>query len=812
MKNWFSKLLAETTEEGRNVFRIVITMMGGMIPALPLVLYLALQSGAWQLYVVLGTLIGWVILLVFSVALARQNRANLAMALIIGGLCVLLPGLSALIAGLGLILSITEVLAILILVGQTLSGSRAARALTAGIVSAVFTLLMDLFAAWERVSHPLLQNSAPFIAIAVVLALGAYVIRQFREFSLRTKLVIAFTGLAIISVAAVTFITDRVVRVELTQRVGGELKTSTVTQAQLVSGLMTQQLEVLKSFALSKVVQDNVEAASNAYTGDVAAIQTQLDALDQQWRAADAADNNNAPLVATVLNSEVASELREFRDTFPKHVEVFVTDKYGANFASTNRTSDYYQADEDWWQAAYNNGQGALYIGQPEFDESAQTLAVIIAVPLYGHGTQEVIGILRTTYLLDDIVGILAQFGTRGGADLLLPDGQILREEGDIIPLDEVTLARLKENAATDTDYEQFVYDEALSLVSQSPVVSPDPDAGAAINNLGWVMILDEDPAVVLAPVDTATRAALLTSLVVLAFAVVVALFLGYQFTNPLNRLTETATRFGKGDLTARAEITSKDEIGSLATTFNNMSAQLKNTLEGLEQRVEARTKDLATVAEVGTATATILETDRLLQEVVDLTKERFNLYHSHIYLLDEEGENLVLASGAGEAGRQMVAEGRSIPLNREQSLVARSARERKGVTVNDVTQAPDFLPNPLLPNTRSELAVPMIVGGNVIGVFDVQSDVVGRFTDSDINIQTTMAAQVATSIQNVRSFEQSKAQADYETLVNTIGQKIQRATSVEDTLQVAIREIGTALGASRVKATLGGRPNGSSN
>ena len=812
MKNWFSKLLAETTEEGRNVFRIVITMMGGMIPALPLVLYLALQSGAWQLYVVLGTLIGWVILLVFSVALARQNRANLAMALIIGGLCVLLPGLSALIAGLGLILSITEVLAILILVGQTLSGSRAARALTAGIVSAVFTLLMDLFAAWERVSHPLLQNSAPFIAIAVVLALGAYVIRQFREFSLRTKLVIAFTGLAIISVAAVTFITDRVVRVELTQRVGGELKTSTVTQAQLVSGLMTQQLEVLKSFALSKVVQDNVEAASNAYTGDVAAIQTQLDALDQQWRAADAADNNNAPLVATVLNSEVASELREFRDTFPKHVEVFVTDKYGANFASTNRTSDYYQADEDWWQAAYNNGQGALYIGQPEFDESAQTLAVIIAVPLYGHGTQEVIGILRTTYLLDDIVGILAQFGTRGGADLLLPDGQILREEGDIIPLDEVTLARLKENAATDTDYEQFVYDEALSLVSQSPVVSPDPDAGAAINNLSWVMILDEDPAVVLAPVDTATRAALLTSLVVLAFAVVVALFLGYQFTNPLNRLTETATRFGKGDLTARAEITSKDEIGSLATTFNNMSAQLKNTLEGLEQRVEARTKDLATVAEVGTATATILETDRLLQEVVDLTKERFNLYHSHIYLLDEEGENLVLASGAGEAGRQMVAEGRSIPLNREQSLVARSARERKGVTVNDVTQAPDFLPNPLLPNTRSELAVPMIVGGNVIGVFDVQSDVVGRFTDSDINIQTTMAAQVATSIQNVRSFEQSKAQADYETLVNTIGQKIQRATSVEDTLQVAIREIGTALGASRVKATLGGRPNGSSN
>jgi GAF domain-containing protein len=210
-------------------------------------------------------------------------------------------------------------------------------------------------------------------------------------------------------------------------------------------------------------------------------------------------------------------------------------------------------------------------------------------------------------------------------------------------------------------------------------------------------------------------------------------------------------------------------------------------------------------VAEVGTATATILESKRLLQEVVDLTKERFNLYHSHIYLLNEKGENLVLTAGAGEPGRIMAAEGRSIPLDREQSLVARAARERKGVIVNDVTQAPDFLPNPLLPDTRSELAVPMIVGGNVIGVFDVQSDQVRRFTESDVNIQTTLAAQVATSIQNVRSFEQSKSQADLESLVNAIGQKIQRASTVEETLQTAIRELGTALGAPRVRASIDG-------
>jgi putative methionine-R-sulfoxide reductase with GAF domain len=230
---------------------------------------------------------------------------------------------------------------------------------------------------------------------------------------------------------------------------------------------------------------------------------------------------------------------------------------------------------------------------------------------------------------------------------------------------------------------------------------------------------------------------------------------------------------------------------------------ELQELSTSLEQRVAERTRDLEIVAEVSTATATILRTDQLLQEAVDLTKERFKLYHSHIYLLDPAGENLVLAAGAGEPGRQMVAVGHSIAVNREHSLVARAARERKGVIVNDVTQAPDFLPNPRLPNTRSELAVPMVVGSSLIGVFDVQSDQLGRFADSDINVQTTLAAQVAASVQNVRSFEQSKAQADLESLVNTIGQKIQRAASVEDTLQTAIREIGLALGASRVSAAI---------
>ena len=99
-----------------------------------------------------------------------------------------------------------------------------------------------------------------------------------------------------------------------------------------------------------------------------------------------------------------------------------------------------------------------------------------------------------------------------------------------------------------------------------------------------------------------------------------------------------------------------------------------------------------------------------------------------------------------------------------------------------------------------------MIVGDELLGVLDVQADHVDAFTEEDANIQMTLASQISTAYQSALAYEQSKAQADLESLVNTIGQKIQRTTTVEDTLQTAIREIGLALGASRVSANISQR------
>ncbi len=176
---------------------------------------------------------------------------------------------------------------------------------------------------------------------------------------------------------------------------------------------------------------------------------------------------------------------------------------------------------------------------------------------------------------------------------------------------------------------------------------------------------------------------------------------------------------------------------------------------------VARRAAELETVAQVGTIAATILEPEALLQQVVDLTKERFDLYHAHLYLLNESKTDLILTNGAGEIGAAMVAEGRQIALSQKQSLVARAARTRKGVIINDVQVEPGFLPHPLLPETHAELAVPLAAGNEVQGVLDVQADRVNRFTAEDIHIFTTLASQIAVALQNARRYEEAQRSLD---------------------------------------------------
>ena len=182
---------------------------------------------------------------------------------------------------------------------------------------------------------------------------------------------------------------------------------------------------------------------------------------------------------------------------------------------------------------------------------------------------------------------------------------------------------------------------------------------------------------------------------------------------------------------------------------------------KAIDEMLVKRAQQLAIVTDVSAAISANLEQEQLLQSVVDLSKDRFELYHAHIYLLNEAGDTLFLKVGAGEVGRQMVLEGWRIFFHQERSLVARAARERIGVIANDVRRDTGFLPHPLLPNTRAEMAVPIIISDSLFGVLDVQANDVNHFTEEDVRVMTTLAAQIAVAVQNARLFSEHKQVED---------------------------------------------------
>ena len=218
-----------------------------------------------------------------------------------------------------------------------------------------------------------------------------------------------------------------------------------------------------------------------------------------------------------------------------------------------------------------------------------------------------------------------------------------------------------------------------------------------------------------------------------------------------------------RGETVGRLAVANLENIPSeaaeLAAAIAERASIHLETLR-LSNELQRRAAELQTVAHVGTTVSTVLDPDELLQSVVDLARERFDLYHAHIYLVDEAWQTLLLAAGAGDVGRQMMADGWSIPLDHESSLVAAAARIRKYIIANDVVHDKDskFLSNRLLPDTRSEMALPMIVGDKVLGVFDVQSNVANYFTEEDVKIYATLASQVAVALQNARLYVEQSA------------------------------------------------------
>lgn len=193
------------------------------------------------------------------------------------------------------------------------------------------------------------------------------------------------------------------------------------------------------------------------------------------------------------------------------------------------------------------------------------------------------------------------------------------------------------------------------------------------------------------------------------------------------------------------------------AAALEEINAKLRASEESLEHRVQERTRDLQVAADVSLQITTVLDRATLLADVAERTASAFGLYHVSIFLHDEKTGILKLHQGVGEVGARMIEMGKQFTLE-DAGLVPQAARTRTPASASDTNLDASYIPNPLLPDTRSELAIPMLYRGMLIGVLDLQSEQEGRFQADDVRILRTLADQIAIAVRNSQLFEETTA------------------------------------------------------
>ncbi len=170
------------------------------------------------------------------------------------------------------------------------------------------------------------------------------------------------------------------------------------------------------------------------------------------------------------------------------------------------------------------------------------------------------------------------------------------------------------------------------------------------------------------------------------------------------------------------------------------------------EEALRRRNEYLAASAEIGRLVTSSLDLKAIFSRAVNLVKERFGYYHAAIFIVEETGFNAVLEEATGEAGEQMKQRKHSLPVG-SKSTVGQATETGAAVVINNVALDPIHKPNPLLPHTKAEAAIPLRIGSRIIGALDIQSTEVNAFSEDEIAVLQLLADQIAIGIDNARSY-----------------------------------------------------------
>ncbi len=764
------RLQSALSDQRRNAWWV----MGGVIAlatiALMVYLYVALQNNVWQYYGLVGAALLLIVACVAGILLSRRGQTirGIWLMLFLGVVALAISPLF--VANVGIWYAGVIVLSTLVVSTLCLPSRQGNWANLLGVLGGIGALLSDSFLDVFQVASPalllyLLYFLMGFMAVGYLFTLVVF----FTTFDLRAKITVTMFSTAVLSIIAVSVINNITTRRELV---------SAVNQTLLVAANYTARNvdEYLDEIAL----QMGMDALSPYLSDHLALLEEEQ--IEQQ---------QTASIFMLSLRSRTGAQ------------QYVLLDRSGKVVLHTQYSN---HADV---------AQLPVYLGLSDADRNTFLISVLSGVPFYSSvifpdqgepyfyvgqrildADKKPAGLLMASYPLAAVQTLVRESkGLAGeGSYGVLLSGDYLRiaqsgsQEGLyqlVVPLSDAEMEKMK--ASHDlpnrpleelaTDFPEFK--AGLDNITSTPFfASREVGTGDDVNSMavlrlesqGWLMVFMQPQSIILRPVEDQTRTIVLFASIIAGLTVLTATGLAQLLSRPIVRLTGVAEKAAAGDWSQEAEAQGQDEIGKLANAFNIMTGQLRQTFEELETRVDQRTAELAhtseqmeyraqrlqKVAEVTHVIAAEQNPDKLLTLATQTISEQFDYYHVGVFLLDKDEEYAVLQAANSAGGQRMLARGHRLKVG-EVGIVGYVTKKGQPRIALDVGEDAVFFDNPDLPQTRSEIALPLKIGSRVIGALDVQSTESGAFSGDDTALLSTLADQVAMAIQNARLFGETQ-------------------------------------------------------
>jgi GAF domain-containing protein/HAMP domain-containing protein len=426
------------------------------------------------------------------------------------------------------------------------------------------------------------------------------------------------------------------------------------------------------------------------------------------------------------------------------------------------------------------NGLNDEYIAPAAIDPNTNQLSVQISRPVI-LSSGNIIGVLVGDLSIPKLLDITADRSSLGET------GETYLIDSESILLTPLRYSESMLPGSTEIDYleEEMVFTDLETSVEQYPSYNGQEVIGSYtwLPDLEAAMILEQDQSEAFESINTAITVDVIVSIITLVAAISFATVIARNLSNPIKELSETASLVSRGELEAIQPIQREDEIGELSQSLSEMTAQMVQTSLNLEKTVNERTAALErratyleATAEIGRAITNIRNLEDLLTAVSHLISDKFGFYHVGIFIIDQKKEFAELKAANSEGGWRMLAREHKLRVGEQGIVGFVTGTGRPRIQQQVVGEDSVHYDNPDLPLTKSEMALPLAISGEILGALDVQSVEEQAFSDEDINVLQVLADEVAVAINNTNLFQQLQDSLEAERRV--FGQVTQDAWS----------------------------------